>query len=238
MKCCYIKVVGILKDEDIDTLKRIKLKSYSNRVMSKGNELNMYFFRAFYIAQAEMDNSMDELSKLQDQTIPIYEMISMHPDSFNFDTLTQLGLAYKNRHYYNEAYECLQPYPFYIEKIDCLMGLRKSDEAVNEANNYILMIGNSQSREKKFIICDLNNKFAQLYQESIYFEHAFQTFKCSTPLHLNGLFHFKRKEYEMAISALDGALLLSQQDEKFRFSYVCGLAEVNKIVRQMKHLKS
>lgn len=63
----------------------------------------------------------------------------MYPSSFKFDKPIQLGLVYKTRYYYNEACECLHPYPFCIEKIDCLTGSKKSEEAANEVNDYIFI---------------------------------------------------------------------------------------------------
>lgn len=226
---CYIKIIDILKNEDNDTLKKFKLKAYLNRVLGEENQLNLHFKRAFLIILAEIENSTEELFKIKDLAIPIDEILFLYPITFKFDLLIQLGLAYKNRYYFKEAYECLFPYPYYIERIDCLIGLRKSEEAANEINSYIKMIVEENEEDDKPILCDLYIKLGHLYQDSSYFDLAFQTYRCTKPLHLKGIFYFKRKEYDLANLAFEAALKLTPQDEKIRFSYGCSLIESERI---------
>ncbi|ELA41975.1 uncharacterized protein VICG_00992 [Vittaforma corneae ATCC 50505] len=234
---CYIKIVDILRNEDNETLKKFKLKAYLNRVLMTENELNAYFLRAFLVMLAEISNSTEELDKIKNTSVQIDEAMFAYPITFKFDVLIQLGLAYKNRRYFKEAYDCLQPYPLYIEKIDCLIGLRRSEEAAGEIGQFITMIGNSNEREDRLMLCDLYIKLAHLYQDPAYFDRAFQAFRCPKPLHLKGLFYFKRKEYDAAIQAFENALLLTPQDEKVRFSYACGLIEADRISEAIKILK-
>lgn len=234
---CYIKMIDILKNEENETLKRFRLGAYLKRVLMSENELNTCLRRAFLIILAEVDSSTEELEKIKNEEISVDEMLFQHPITFKSEVLIQLGLAYKNRHYYKEAYECLYPYPFFIEKIDCLISLKKSEDAVIEINNYLATIEGSVDRENSLVRCDLYIKLAHLFQDVAYYEKAFLAFRSSKPFYMKGLFHFKRKEYEMAVEAFQVALSVTPQDEKIRFSYACALVEVDKIVEALNVFK-
>lgn len=234
---CYIKMIDILKNEENDTMKRSNLKAYLNRVLIEQNSLNIHFLRAFATIKADIESSFNDLEKIKDTCISIDESIFNYPITFKFDLLITLGLAYKNRFFYKEAYECLLPYPLYIEKIDCLIGMRKSEEAASEINNYINLIKDSQERSDRMMLCNLNIKLAHLFQNPVFFDRAFEAFRCSKPCYLKGLFYFQRKEYEQAICSFEQALKMSPQDEKIRFSYGCSLVEVERIEEALNIFK-
>ncbi len=205
------------------------MKAYIDRVLVKENELTLHFLKAFLTIYAEIENMTDELEKISSLPITIDNTLFMYPITFKFDVLIQLGLAFKNKYYYKEAYDYLLPYPFYLEKIECLIGLRKSNEAADEINKFIRLIKDSVDREDRLILCDLNIKLAHLYQNTEYFDEAYRVFNSAKPLYLKGLYYFKNKDYISSIPAFEGALRLTPKDEKIRFSYACALMEVDKI---------
>lgn len=236
---CYIKMIGIMKNEDNDTLKKFNLRAYLNRVLVKENQLNIHLLRAFYTIKAETESSFDDLEKIKDESVTVDESIFSLPITFKFDLLITLGLAYRARFFYKEAYECLLPYPLYLEKIDCLIGMRRSEEAAIQINDYINMIvsKNSNSRSDKMILCNLNIKLAHLFQDPSFFDRAFEAFRSAKPCYLKGLFYFQKKEYDLAIVSFEEALRLSPQDEKIRFSYGCSLIEVERIAEALDVFK-
>lgn len=234
---CFIKMIDILRNEDNSTLKKFKLTAYLNRVLMGENTLNIYFLRAFLLIATEIDNSTEKLEKIKNIPIPIDAAIFAHPITFLPDIMIQLGLAYKNRRYHKEAYAFLRPYPLYIERIDCLISLRQSQEAADEIRKFISLLEHSAEREDRFTCCELYIKLAHLCQEPSYFSSAFQIFRCSKPLYLKGLLHFKKGEFDEAIRAFEVALSLSPKDENIRFSYACGLIEIERISEAIKILK-
>ncbi|KAM0680419.1 hypothetical protein GINT2_001479 [Glugoides intestinalis] len=234
---CYIKMIDIMRNEENETLKKFRLGAYLKRVLMVQNALNVSLRRAFLIIQAEVNSVTEELEKIKHQEIELDEMLFEYPITFKSEVLIQLGLAYKNRYYYKEAYEYLSPYPFFIEKIDCLISLKKAEEAVTEINNYLNTLEGLVDRESGLIKCDLYIKLAHLFQDATYYEKAFLAFRSSKPFYMKGLFHFKRKEYENALVAFQMALSITPQDEKIRFSYACSLVEVDKIAEALKVFK-
>lgn len=234
---CYIKMVDILRNQDNDTLKKFTLKAYLNRVLEDINQLTPHFHRAFLIIQAEIENLPDKLEKIKDKEIPVDGTIFEYPITFKFDVLIRLGLAYKNRQSYIEAYDCFKNYPLYLERIDCLIGLRDSEKAAIEINSYIALICGSQQREDRMMLCGLYLKLAHLYQNVDYFDRAFEAFRCTKPLYMKGLYYFRIREFESAAVAFDSALELTPEDEKIKYSYACTLIELDRFAEATKILK-
>lgn len=235
----YIKMKEILKTEDNETLKKFQLKSYLNRALWPGNEPNLSLKIAFLLIDAEINNSTDELLKIIEgnkQFSIDYDFFNA-PISFRFDINIQLALAFKNKFFYQEAYDLLLPYPLYLEKIDCLIALRKSQEASDEIYKMISRIQNSSEREEKMILSNMYVKLAHLYQNPSFFDLAVQAFRHSKPYHLKGLFYFNKKQFDLAVAAFEQALQISPVCERIRFSYACALIETDKLVEAEQILK-
>ena len=235
----FIKIKEILKNEENETLKKFKLNAYLNRVLWPENQLEFPLKCAFLLIDSEINNSTEELTKIVEQNhqIPICVNFFDNPITFKFELHVHLGIAYKNKFFYEEAYKYLLPYPLFLEKIDCLISMRKSQEAADEINKMIKRIENSYEREDRMILSGLYIKLAHLYQDPAFFDKAAEAFRNSKPFYLKGLFYFNRKQFDLSSLAFRQALEISPVCEKIRFSFACSLIEIDKLNEAEQILK-
>jgi len=225
----YIQMMKIYKQEENVTLRDFKLNAYIDRALSKCNPANEALNRAFLVMDSIINNSTEKLEKIKDLEILINENLFEFPIIFKSELLIQLGLAYKDKHFYGEAYHFLLPFPLYLEKIDCLVALKKPEEAVSEILKFIAMIGSPVDRSTSLILAELYIKLGHIYQDPKYYDISARIFMSAKPYNIKGLMHFNRKEYDLAASAFEDALALTPSDEKIRFSYGCTLIELDRI---------
>lgn len=234
----FIKIKEIMKNEDNETLKKFKVNAYLSRALWEENQVTDSLKTAFNLINLELNGLSDDLAKLKDRAdVSVGIDFFNSPITFKFEILIQLGLSYKNKLFYNEAYECFFPYPLYLEKIDCLISLRKSAEASEEIYKMLERIENSNERDDRMIKCNLYIKLAHLYSEPSFFDKACESFRCSKPYYLKGLFYFSKKQFDLAVGAFQLALQMSPTCEKIRFSYACALIEVDKLAEAEEILK-
>lgn len=225
----YIKMMDIFINNDSQDLKKPLVQAYLNRLNFIENESSLSLKRSISMIDSILNNSTKELEELLTQEININEDLFNHPIILKGQMMIQLGSAYKNTFYYDAAYNLLKGFPVYLEKIECLISLRRSQEAVLEINAYIDLLKDSYERGDRIILADLYIKLAHLYNDPSYFDKSGDVFRSSKPFYLKGLFYFKKQEYEDAIIALRIATSITPSDENIRFTYGCTLIEVDRI---------
>lgn len=229
LRYMFARMMDIYRNEDNDTLKKFKLNAYLRRVEMEENALNDALKRAFFLLDAVVNNAVDGLDSFRENTLEIKESMFEMPIIFKFDMMIHLGLSLKKNFFYSEAYQVLASYPMYLERIDCLIALRKSQEAAGEIAAHISRIGAAKDRHDRMVLCDLYIKLGHLYQDARYYDMAADVFSSAKPYHVKGLFYFNRKEYRPAAEAFEQALALTPHSEQIRFSYACTLVELERI---------
>lgn len=233
----YAKMMDIYRNEDNETLKKFRINAYLQRMEMEENMHNDALVRAFAVLDASVNNTTDKLDKIKDSMLVISESLFAMPIVFKFDMMIQLGLSLRSNFLYSEAYQILASYPMYLERIDCLMALRRSQDAVDEISAYISRIGDSEDRNDRMILCNLFIKLGHLYQDPKYYDMAAGAFSSSRPHHIKGLFHFNRKEYDLAVEAFEKALRLAPCNYEIRLSYACTLVELDRISEALEILQ-
>lgn len=233
----YIKTIDIYLNEDNITLKKYKMSAHIERALFSINEHSPLLQRAFIMLDSIINNTTNKLEEIIKTDIIFENKTLDFPIIFKSEMLVQIGLAYKNKFFYDEAYKFLAPFPMYYEKIECLIALRKSQEASDEIKSYIARIGSAEDRESRMLLGDLYIKLGHIYDDPKYFEISASIFESAKPYQIQGLFYFKKREFELAAVSLKKGLMLTPSNEKIKFSYGCALIELDRIVEAVQIFK-
>ncbi|KAI5169219.1 hypothetical protein PAEPH01_0541 [Pancytospora epiphaga] len=230
----YIKIRELESCDDNREITQSHIKAYVNRALFDKNELNDALLRTFHLIKTGLSNETTELVKLFKESLTLTDEIFSSPITFTYQLSAQIGRSLMACYDYGSAYDVLSSLPFYDEKIECLIGMKKPDLASKEIHEYIRSIGNADERSDQITLCNLYIKLGYIHQNPSYFDTAASFFHSAKPYQLKGLFLFNRKEFAESASAFKTALEITPNNEEIRFSYACSLVELNRISEALK----
>lgn len=233
----YIKMKQLHANEEDRSLLNFHMIALLERALFEKNSLNIQFIKVFSLFKAEFTDSLTELENISESVVHLDDSIFASPIVFRSDVDIQLGVSLMRKFDYGAAYGILKNYPLYSERVDCLIALRRSQEAAMEVENHIQLIAIPQNREERMLLSGLYIKLGHLFQDTSYFDKAAQTFCSAKPFQLKGLWLFNNKHFIEAEVAFRRALEITPCNEEIRYSYGCTLVELDRILEALKIFK-
>lgn len=227
----YVKARELLACDEERELVKFRLTAFVSRALFEKNELDDALKTAFLLLKTEVSNDVCELEKYNEVPINLSADIFGSPITFKSARDIQIGVSLMRSHDYSAAYDILQSYPVFDEKIDCLIAMKRSDAAAFEIEQQIRVLLHTDDRIK---LSGLYIKLGHLYQDVKYFDMAASVYRSARPLRLKGLWFFNRKLFSEAAEAFEQALGITPNSEEIRFSYGCALVQLDRIAEALK----
>lgn len=233
----YIKLKQLAATEDNATLLKPQIRSILDRALFPSNAFDLPMRRAFHTLQTEYTDLTVETENLLASVLPVNPSLFCSPIVFKSQMEIQIGLAFMRKLDFAAAYSLLQKYPLYNERIECLIVMKKSAEAVADITNYVNRVGVPQNKDDQILLSNLYIKLGHLCQETSYFDRAATIFQSVKPLKIKGLWFFNKQQYKDALHAFEKALKLTPCDEEIRYLCACTLMALERFSEATKILK-
>ncbi len=224
LRADYVKET---KSLEIILNERDSLKNAFNEISNIGN-ISTDCIRSSYIINQEEHNRGERLMVIKTE-------VFSSPIIFRSDVEMRLGSLLLEMRDYSGAYEILQKYPAFEERIECLVGMRNTVDAVRDIEQYINILKNPPiDREKQIILSNMYLKLGHLLGDCRYFDMAAEMFRSSKPYKVKGLWLFHNKMYVEAEKAFRKALEITECDESTTYLYGCTLVEISRYAEALR----
>ncbi|KAF9764969.1 Tetratricopeptide repeat protein 27 [Nosema granulosis] len=225
--CLYM--IKTYKETKCEVLRRLKVQAYLDRLFFSMNETNFFIWRVLEFYNSLINIKYRELEIIRTKTFFLDPNVVFNiPIILRRDIDVQLANVYHSYGYYNKALTLYSFYLCYDMEIDCLIRMRKDNEAVSKIQVQMLKISKTYTFNQRAQYADYCMKLAKLLDDEKYYEAAFEAYKSYEPLYSKAIHFFKKKDYEKSLTELQRALKLAPENENILYSYACNLTELKR----------
>ncbi|WUR02457.1 cell division cycle protein 23-like protein [Vairimorpha necatrix] len=231
-------MMKIYKTELDTNIRNIKVNAYIDRLSFYKNDKHPHIDRLVKYYNSLINDEYIELEKEVHKVYTVtYEDIMKFPMIFRRDLEIQLARVYFKYSYYEKSLEIYKKYKMCKEEIECLIKLRRNEEAIEEIKRALYKLDKeilSKTRSKhnqenmtfkdnltfkeKVLCCDYLINLAWLTENVEYFDLAHKIYPSFEPLEQKALYFYKTQDFINSKFTYEQVLTIVPQNDRILFA--------------------
>lgn len=211
-----LHMVCLYNTEKCEYLRKIKTQAYLDRLLFCENEKHFLLTRLYIYFESLINHETKYLEEILEQNFfKVDSYLLKIPLIFRRDLELNLANIYFKLKYFESSLIIFKKLNMIQEEIECLINLKKTDEAIVKIKQHMKIIKN----ENNILFCNYCIKLGHMTKDINYFDLGYEAYKSFEPLKEKAIFLHTNNQFNKAKIEYQKVLKIVPQNESVLYGY-------------------